>query len=101
MKALPTAALCLNCHGAQASLAPAVRDKLAALYPDDKAVGCTAGQIPRRHHGEEAALVSRGLWRARCGSQVTRRALRPNWYTTRREVPGFVGDASTGQGGLR
>ena len=45
MKALPTVEVCLNCHGAQARLTPAVRDKLAALYPHDKAVGYSAGQI--------------------------------------------------------
>ncbi len=45
MKALPTAEVCLNCHGAPASLTPAVRDKLAALYPDDKAVGYSVGQV--------------------------------------------------------
>jgi len=45
MKALPTVDLCLNCHGAHASLSPAVRDKLAALYPQDKAVGYSLGQI--------------------------------------------------------
>jgi hypothetical protein len=45
MKALPTVEVCLNCHGAQASLTPAVRDRLAALYPHDKAVGYSAGQI--------------------------------------------------------
>ena len=45
MKALPTVDLCLNCHGPQASLSAAVREKLAALYPQDKAVGYTAGQI--------------------------------------------------------
>ena len=45
MKALPTLALCLQCHGAQASLSPAVKERLSALYPDDKATGYSAGQI--------------------------------------------------------
>ncbi len=45
MKALPTAELCLKCHGPQASLAPAVRAKLAELYPQDKAVGYSVGQV--------------------------------------------------------
>jgi len=45
MKALPTAGLCLNCHGAREGLTPAVREKLAALYPQDKAVGYAPGQI--------------------------------------------------------
>lgn len=45
MKALPTAEVCLNCHGARESLSEAVRAKLAALYPEDRAVGYSAGQI--------------------------------------------------------
>jgi hypothetical protein len=45
MKALPTVELCLKCHGPRESLAPAVREKLAALYPEDKAVGYTVGRI--------------------------------------------------------
>jgi hypothetical protein len=45
MKALPTVELCTSCHGAQDKLSPAVKEKLAALYPQDKAVGYTAGQI--------------------------------------------------------
>jgi Protein of unknown function (DUF3365) len=45
MKALPTVDVCLNCHGAPDKMTPAVRDKLAALYPQDKAVGYAPGQI--------------------------------------------------------
>jgi hypothetical protein len=45
MKALPTVEVCTSCHGAQDKLSPAVKEKLAALYPDDKAVGYSAGQI--------------------------------------------------------
>lgn len=45
MKALPTGELCLNCHGAKEKLTPAVQAKLAALYPQDKAVGYSVGQI--------------------------------------------------------
>jgi cytochrome c553 len=45
MKALPTAEVCTNCHGTQDKLTPAVKEKLAALYPHDKAVGYSAGQI--------------------------------------------------------
>ncbi len=45
MKALPTVEVCTNCHGAQDKLSPAVKEKLAALYPHDKAVGYSAGQI--------------------------------------------------------
>ena len=45
LKALPTVEVCTNCHGAQDKLSPAVKEKLAALYPHDKAVGYSAGQI--------------------------------------------------------
>ncbi len=45
MKALPTQAACLNCHGDPAAMKPAVREKLAALYPDDKATGYREKQI--------------------------------------------------------
>ena len=45
MKALPTLDLCLKCHGAPASLSPAVKEKLSALYPQDKATGYSTGQI--------------------------------------------------------
>ena len=37
--------LCLKCHGAQATLSPAVKEKLSALYPQDKATGYSLGQI--------------------------------------------------------
>jgi mono/diheme cytochrome c family protein len=45
MKALPTQPLCVACHGPADQLSPAVRDKLKALYPDDKAVGYRPGEI--------------------------------------------------------
>lgn len=45
MKALPTVEVCTSCHGAPEKLTPAVKEKLSALYPHDKAVGYTAGQI--------------------------------------------------------
>ena len=45
MKALPTQALCVACHGQPEQLSPAVRDKLRTLYPDDKAVGYRPGEI--------------------------------------------------------
>ncbi|AWI76688.1 hypothetical protein CEW83_16925 [Parazoarcus communis] len=45
MKALPTQALCLSCHGSDTDIDPAVRTKLQALYPDDKATGYTVGEI--------------------------------------------------------
>ena len=43
MKAIPTAALCVNCHGTV--LDPAVVAKLDALYPEDQARGFQAGDI--------------------------------------------------------
>lgn len=43
MKAIPTAELCTNCHGAD--LAPEVKVKLAELYPDDQATGFAVGDI--------------------------------------------------------
>jgi len=45
MRALPTQALCLACHGPAASLSPAVTAQLNALYPADKAVGYRVGEI--------------------------------------------------------
>jgi len=45
MRALPTQALCLACHGPAASLSPAVTAQLNALYPADKAVGYRVGDI--------------------------------------------------------
>ncbi len=44
-KALPTQAVCLNCHGAPDKLSPDVKARLAADYPDDKAVGYSAGML--------------------------------------------------------
>jgi len=43
MKAIPTGALCLNCHGT--SLAPEVAAKLHELYPGDAATGFNAGDL--------------------------------------------------------
>jgi hypothetical protein len=45
MRALPTQGLCLSCHGPTEQLAPGVADRLKALYPDDRAVGYSLGQI--------------------------------------------------------
>jgi hypothetical protein len=43
MKAIPTAPLCLGCHGE--AIAPPVAEKIAELYPDDKATGFVEGDI--------------------------------------------------------
>lgn len=44
-KALPTQPFCLQCHGDPAAMSEAVRTKLRALYPQDLAVGYSAGQV--------------------------------------------------------
>ncbi|MCZ7566483.1 MAG: DUF3365 domain-containing protein [Burkholderiales bacterium] len=44
-KALPVQSLCLNCHGTPDKIAPGVKDKLAAEYPNDRATGYAPGQI--------------------------------------------------------
>jgi hypothetical protein len=43
MKAIPTGALCLQCHGLD--IAPPVAEKIAELYPYDKATGYREGDI--------------------------------------------------------
>jgi hypothetical protein len=45
VKALPVQPLCLSCHGPSEPLTPAVKAKLAELYPQDKGVGYGLGQI--------------------------------------------------------
>lgn len=45
LRALPTQQLCLACHGASASLSPAVAAQLRELYPADQAVGYRVGDI--------------------------------------------------------
>jgi hypothetical protein len=44
-KALVTQPICLNCHGDPEKMPPDVKAKLASEYPDDKAVGYSAGMI--------------------------------------------------------
>lgn len=43
MKAIPTAGLCVACHGE--TLAPPLAEKIAELYPADKATGFREGDI--------------------------------------------------------
>ena len=43
MKAIPTGALCLQCHGS--NMNPEVSARLTELYPGDKATGYTEGDI--------------------------------------------------------
>jgi len=45
MRALPTMALCTQCHGAADKLSPAVTARLKTLYPDDRATGYAVGEI--------------------------------------------------------
>jgi hypothetical protein len=45
MRALPTVDLCLSCHGTADRVSDAVRTRLKAHYPDDRAVGYRAGEI--------------------------------------------------------
>jgi mono/diheme cytochrome c family protein len=45
MKALPVQPLCVACHGSAEQLSPALKEKLKAVYPDDKGVGYSPGQI--------------------------------------------------------
>ncbi|MBL8349936.1 MAG: DUF3365 domain-containing protein [Burkholderiaceae bacterium] len=45
VRALPTQELCTSCHGAPEKLSPAVVARLRELYPDDRAVGYSPGQI--------------------------------------------------------
>lgn len=45
MRALPTLDLCTQCHGPADALRPAVKARLAELYPQDLATGYKAGDI--------------------------------------------------------
>ena len=45
MKALPVMQLCTNCHGPADALSTAVKARLQAEYPHDKATGYSVGQI--------------------------------------------------------
>jgi hypothetical protein len=44
-KALVTQPLCLSCHGKPETLSAGVKARLAAEYPNDKAVGYSAGML--------------------------------------------------------
>lgn len=45
MKAIPTQAMCLQCHGGPDNIKPTVKALLKQLYPNDLAVGYQAGDI--------------------------------------------------------
>ena len=45
MKAIPTQAMCLQCHGQSADISSSMRKLLSDEYPQDKAVGFSTGQV--------------------------------------------------------
>jgi cytochrome c553 len=45
MKAIPTQAMCLQCHGGADNIQPSVQNLLKQLYPNDLAVGYKVGEI--------------------------------------------------------
>lgn len=45
MKAIPTQAQCLQCHGKPADISAGMKALLAKEYPEDKAIGYSAGEI--------------------------------------------------------
>lgn len=45
MRALPTQALCIQCHGRSDQLGAGVAQRLGQLYPQDRATGYAVGQI--------------------------------------------------------
>jgi hypothetical protein len=45
MKAIPTAKLCLICHGSEETLSPDIRNLLSQEYPHDAATGYKEGMI--------------------------------------------------------
>jgi hypothetical protein len=45
MKAIPTQAVCLNCHGPAQKIAAGVREQLASHYPMDRAVDYHDGEL--------------------------------------------------------
>jgi len=45
MKAIPTQAMCLQCHGGTDNIQPTVQALLKHLYPNDLAVGYKVGEI--------------------------------------------------------
>jgi cytochrome c553 len=45
MKAIPTQAMCLQCHGGADNIQPNVQTLLKQLYPNDLAVGYKVGEI--------------------------------------------------------
>lgn len=45
MRAIPTQAVCLQCHGKPEDIKPNVYARLLKEYPDDKAIGYSLGEI--------------------------------------------------------
>jgi hypothetical protein len=45
LRPISTATLCTNCHGPENALSQEVRERLRALYPDDRGVGFQPGDL--------------------------------------------------------
>jgi hypothetical protein len=45
MKPIPVQAICLNCHGSDEQISPAVKAELAKYYPHDRATGYSVGNL--------------------------------------------------------
>ena len=45
MKAIPTQAQCLQCHGKPTDISAGMKEKLAAEYPEDMATGYSVGEV--------------------------------------------------------
>lgn len=45
MKAIPTQAMCLQCHGKTDDIKPSAKALLQQLYPNDQAIGYAVGQV--------------------------------------------------------
>lgn len=45
MKAIPTQAMCLQCHGKPADISAGLKALLASEYPEDKATGYSVGEV--------------------------------------------------------
>jgi len=45
MKAIPTQAMCLQCHGNAVDIKPSIKALLQQIYPNDQAIGYKVGQV--------------------------------------------------------
>ena len=81
MKAIPTQPVCLKCHGAK--LSEPVRKKLHELYPQDRAIGFSAGDI---RGAFSLSKTFRGPWKSK---QAFRTYLQPATKATKRVTQSF------------